>query len=382
MKRAFTLIEMLIVIAVMVTLMSIAFKLSTISDSNGAREKTINRMQRIENCLSGYYAAFGSYPPVKCYGSRDIYLTIKDNVQTDQRDTSKINWARVEQACRAQPVESCMPFSERSRRHIKDYSDAIAFAASKGAYAGHPLEAVLRTGFSIGDPRWFAMKWNFSDWRKVQLFKFGLTSYLLPRYLMMMDGASGYYGNASGGGACAQWADNNDVPHDALTGELLNWKTVIDYVQPELSYAEKARADYSRISNMPTQAVCARWMPNLEKQCYGYDKNVFFGIDVMESTKAFGTDFSENDAPTAPELYSADGNLAHYYILDTITIKDGWNNEFYYYSPNGFQSYTLWSAGANGRTFPPWVARDSIVNKDDRKTVANWVNDDIIKLKY
>ena len=72
MKRAFTLIEMLIVVAVMVTLMSMVFRLTSIGGSATARNVTVSRLQRLENCLSGYYAAFGTYPPVKLHGTRDI----------------------------------------------------------------------------------------------------------------------------------------------------------------------------------------------------------------------------------------------------------------------------------------------------------------------
>lgn len=35
-------------------------------------------MQRLENCLSGYYAAYGSYPPVKLHGSRDYTLEVDE----------------------------------------------------------------------------------------------------------------------------------------------------------------------------------------------------------------------------------------------------------------------------------------------------------------
>ncbi len=379
-RRAFTLLEMLIVIAVMVTLMSIAFKLSSISDRNGAREATIMKLQRLENCLSGYYAAFGSYPPVKLYGSRDIYLHVENNVQTDQRDTSRINWACVEAACRSQPVESRMPFPERKRRMIEEYAAAIREAAAKGAYAGHPLEQVLLHGFSIGYPEWFAGLWGETDWRSVQLFKFGLTSYLLPRYLVMMGSASKYYAD---GGACAQWADNNDAPHDALSGGVMRWSDVIDNVDPEEEdVGRKARVDYARVANMPTQAVTARWMPNLEEQVYAYFKLELYGITLCSRGKSFSTDFTENDAPKAPELFTPTGNIDQYYMLDEITLKDGWNNELYYYSPAGFQSYVLWSCGPDGKTFPPWVSRDSISNADDRKTAAKWIADDIIKMKY
>ena len=71
MRRAFTLIELLVVVVVIVTRMAITFRLGSIGSESTSRARTVNRMQRLENCLSGYYAAYGSYPPVALHGSRD-----------------------------------------------------------------------------------------------------------------------------------------------------------------------------------------------------------------------------------------------------------------------------------------------------------------------
>ena len=75
-RGAFTLIEMLIVVVVLVTLMSMVFRLSSIGDESTCRVNTVERMQKLENCLSGYYAAFGCYPPVPLHGSHDIYFRV------------------------------------------------------------------------------------------------------------------------------------------------------------------------------------------------------------------------------------------------------------------------------------------------------------------
>ena len=65
---------MLIVVVVLVTLMTITFRLGAINTTSSYRNTTIARIQRLENCLSGYYAAFGSYPPVAQHGSYNFYL--------------------------------------------------------------------------------------------------------------------------------------------------------------------------------------------------------------------------------------------------------------------------------------------------------------------
>ena len=97
MKRAFTLVELLIVIMVMAILMTLVFRLSSVGESAEARAKTVMRMQRLENCLSGYYAAFGSYPPVKMHGSPNIYYKVNGSgiqqVTQDPDGSDKISGA-------------------------------------------------------------------------------------------------------------------------------------------------------------------------------------------------------------------------------------------------------------------------------------------------
>ena len=62
MKKAFTIIEMLVVVVVIATLMTIVFRLSSIGEDSEYHNRTIVRMQKLENCLSGYYA-FGILEP-------------------------------------------------------------------------------------------------------------------------------------------------------------------------------------------------------------------------------------------------------------------------------------------------------------------------------
>ena len=119
MRKAFTLVELLVVVVVIVTLMAITFRLGSAGDGQTRRARTVNRMQRLENCLSGYYAAYGSYPPVALHGSRDYRYRVTDlGIQKDADssggedfDERKLSnsddgssWKRVEAACRSQPV--------------------------------------------------------------------------------------------------------------------------------------------------------------------------------------------------------------------------------------------------------------------------------------
>ena len=129
-RRAFTLIELMIVIAVLVTLMAITFRImNTVSDTE-SRTMTITRMQRLENCLSGFHAAFGCYPPVKLHGNRSF----KDQEETINWGNESEAWRWVEQVCRAQPVGCRFPFPEKMSGFIRELSDLIAQAASSGEY--------------------------------------------------------------------------------------------------------------------------------------------------------------------------------------------------------------------------------------------------------
>jgi len=128
MKKGFTLVEMLIVVVVLVTLMTITFRLSSVGSQQTYRNNTISRLQRIENCLSGYYAAFGSYPPVKLHGSRNIYASVNDyGIQSDDQENQDIwgwtdigteqeqrAWQQVKAACKSQPVDCRYPYPDES----------------------------------------------------------------------------------------------------------------------------------------------------------------------------------------------------------------------------------------------------------------------------
>ena len=202
MKRGFTLIELMIVTVVLVTLMAIVFRLAGITGPQEARAKTIKRMQCIENCLSGYYAAFGSYPPVKLHGSRNIYLKV-DNwgiQEEDGQTVSSLNWASVEAACRSQPVGARYPFSSSDdvQEMVRMVAEELKRRSTSGdkeykayqdnvAVLGNGFDALARPSGEIDNP-------EATDWREVQIFQFGLLSYILPRYLFMTLGNSDLYG--------------------------------------------------------------------------------------------------------------------------------------------------------------------------------------------
>ena len=388
MRGAFTLVEMLVVVVVMTTLMTMMFKLSNIGGESTARVTTVTRLQKLENCLSGYYAAFGSYPPVKLHGVRDPFIAVNSHgIQEDNRNENIFNWTtigeqseydaweQVEAACRSQPVACNFPFaSEYSDliRSISDQQKELASSQQEGYESLWKSESVRQkfmAGYTEGSASSFGSESSKSDWRNIQLFRFGLMSYLLPRYLVMMGGDRRYYQT----GAFAQWEDSNTLPCDPFTGEQFSsWQIMKDnYVDSDSS------SDTARLANIPSQSVCARWMPNLAGICRGNGTvAALFGVDIFT-----GEASALNVENASMPIYSP-GDSDSYgdqYVLDSVTVQDGWYNDFYYYSPAPYQKYTLWSAGSNGRTFPPWISRRSFSSKAN-ECVAKWIADDIVHM--
>ena len=371
MKRGFTLIELMIVTVVLVTLMGIAFRLAGVGNDHEKRAITIRRLQCLENCLSGYYAAFGSYPPVKLHGSRDIYLRVDNwGIQEEDGSTiSSLNWRSVRAACRSQPVAARYPFSsaddvqemirmvseELKRRSQSDEKEYKGYRDNASVLA-NGFDALARPSGEISDP-------NATDWREVQIFQFGLMSYILPRYLFMTLGDSELYN-----GTYAQWnADNMEQKQCHGDGRTTyTWNQIRNDVLGNHS---------AYVTMIPSQAVCARWMPNLEGvvDCGGR----FFGIN----TRAPHSYSPVNVDNPYPEVFCPTKNPSNQYVLDGMTIKDGWGNDLYYYSPPPYQSYRLWSSGADGKTFPPWIELSSL-NGAERTTAGQWMSDDIESMSH
>ncbi len=397
-RRGFTLIEMLIVVAVLVTLMTIAFRLSNIGSDAEARSKTITRLQKLENCLSGYYAAFGTYPPVPNHGTPNIYQSVDGNgIQEEQTNeglwswnyigeqAESAAWRQVRAACLCQPVACEYPFPSDAgmQNAIRSLSDQLKLMlSSEDMQFDSYSQKLLGAGFSGGTAGIIPDgKKDKVDWRNLQLFRFGLMSFLLPRYLVMMGGPQEFYN-----GDYKQWDVNNTMPCDPMSGSKFNnWNEVKTFADNHGNIS-----DYARVANIPSQAVTARWMPNLERICtVNYPKSLF-GVQLQgeDASRLDLGAYFERD-PGAGEkayrakgvIYSARGNNVDQYILDCVTVQDGWYNDFYYHSQLPHQSYNLWSAGPNGRTFPPWISRDDLPSQAN-KCIGLWTADDIGQMTY
>ena len=395
MRKGFTLIELLVVVAIIVTLMGIVFRIGNIGSDSDRRNRTIVRMQRLENCLSGYYAAFGCYPPVKLHGTRDIYQTVSSHgIQRDERNTSLWGWTsigqdaerrawyQVEAACKSQPVGCRYPYPEGYRDLIRALSDELKeMAADSDSDMDEEQRRKFTAGFDdggtgSGSTDRFSENKDKVDWRNIQLFKFGVISFLLPRYLVMMNGDRDFF-------TYAQWTGNNISPCNPMDGREnfggRGWQGVWQEADNYTNGGESERRNaYATLANIPSQAVCARWMPNLEGICRCNHKITLFGVDIQSGD---GSDLnSENLNIEVFSPYNSGGeSYKDQYVLDGVTLLDGWWREFYYYSPAPYQTYVLWSAGPNGRTFPPWISKEKLSSQANR-CVSLWTNDDIIHL--
>lgn len=395
-KSGFTLIELLVVTVVVVSLMAIVFRLTGIAGSSSKTQRTIARMQRLENCLSGYYAVFGSYPPVPLQGaSRDIYRKAMGNgVQTsDPNDTdSKLNWNNVRAACLSQPVKVLYPVAGIKPGSDKNgFDEYIEFQNdvnelyNAGAYDDSVKNSIddwkdadlVDLNKTPGHVRSVQKETSFN---KVQLFRYGLMSFLLPRYKFMLDCVRGNKSKFNDGGFVpweyAQWTEFNPLPSKMDSGtQYESWKVFCQDLYGE---------DEWQIELIPSQAACARWMPNLLKTAD--DSDIVSGAMV----EAFGMKVGNNRVcpnpayPTSFSLYSTggykDGDPGSGYPLYFVTMKDGWDHDFYYYSPAPYQTYVLWSSGENEKTFPPWVDLAEL-DDNDRKTAIDWMSDDIKGMK-
>ena len=395
-NSGFTLIELLVVTVVIVALMGVIFRLTGIAGGTSARETTVFRMQCVENGLSGYYAAFGSYPPVPLQNaSRSIYRRTDEDsswiqsdkkTDTDDSDEKFMEYSQVEAACRAQPVAARYPppatiNGMSSKDAYNAYQQAVQNALSQGVFEDESDEKSVQNwvGRTLDDisssPGFLSPHKDKTSFNQLQLFRFGLMSFLLSRYRFMLDCAAGSQsGNSEAFNTTIdnfrQWTDNNYLPPRMDTGmSYSSWKEFCDTIGSD---------DDWQIDLIPSQAACARWMPNLKDEVVTGPERKFFGVTVGRYGVIPDIKSAPGFALYSPGGYNS-GSSARGYPLNRYTVVDGWGKDLYYYSPAPYQMYVLWSAGENGKTFPPWVDIEQF--KQDHPSQYNaaigWMADDI-----
>lgn len=320
-RSAFTLIEMMVVVAIIGILIASVFKLIGAAGENTKKAQTVARIEKLANALAGYYAEYGTYPPVKKVRSSDPFVEDDGSGENHSSHSGTLTSGNAVAACRAQPVSFEFPNIE----DLDDYVNIIYAPSGK-----------ISVNQALG-----AQKWQGEEWSETRIFKFGLLSYLLPRVELMggLDLAQGQFGRTTPKQnffESEQWTKNN-------TGTI---------------EAVRTRENHA----------CARWMPNFKNAIYG-------------GGSLFGVDLAEPDYGWPRFTYTGNGYItgsSARYVLQVMTIRDGWGNSLFYYSPPPYQSYRIWSCGPDGKTFPPWIDMRTL-DAGDRKTASSWTADDITR---
>ncbi len=405
-KKGFTLVELLIVIVIIAILMAITFRVMGVSEDQTARQTTVMRLHALESAIGGYYAVFGSYPPVRLHGSRNIFCRLnQQGIQVlDQIDEGVLVWDRVRAACLSQPVAMSYPPCAHSAPLARKTSEDLQKLAEQDAEFGSGSTArVPFDGIGSDTGRFRAnRKQEEVEWTKLNLFKFGLMSFLLPRYIYMMQGP-----DVTVYDEFAQWGDNNNVPcrfDDGIPYDT--WRDLARQSMPEES--GKYNKDLWEVALLPSQIVSARWIPNLAGICFFYygGNSLYtsmWGVDLLCSVPmvtwldepAFrtqtGKPWRRPPVYTAGELQDEHNSFTQAFMPDGVTVMDGWGEEFYYYSPPPHQGYRLWSGGHDPSarsdqqwaTFPPWISEteiDKILGPADAKLARRWKADDIVHM--
>ncbi|MDD4103388.1 MAG: hypothetical protein PHU80_12260, partial [Kiritimatiellae bacterium] len=280
------------------------------------------RLQKLQNVMSAFYSEYGTYPPVAYFGVPDPYVEQGDAFGDYQTPvpTSELKEANAKRAARCQPTEYLYPTPRIWNAGINQmYQDQQARNVN---------EAMAGTAASRPNSEWE------SD-NGLRIFRFGLLSFLLPRFTMLGGNSDGNLtGDSSPEEAfikSRQWRDNNP-------GSL--------------------REIYER-----EQLVISRWLPNFER------------FPLQGVGTVMGVQTGGGDQEYMHLTVVTDPQSGQKHVLLYARMYDGWGRDFYYHSAPPYQSYRIWSAGPDDKTFPPWATPR---NAGDQKTVKGWIEDDIV----
>ena len=330
-RQAFTLVEMMIVVAIIAVLIGGVFRMMSAAGEKNKESTTVTRIERLQNALSGYYAEYGSYPPVKQYESPDPEYeygpsTLVNGCITKTPEPVVFSSDSAEKSARRQSIAYEYP----SLQSIDDYI-MIKYKNSRSA------------GQVFGGQNLWAADLLWSDWNTLPLFKLGLLSYLLPK-------------------AHIAWGPITETKSDFRYANVFKSRqwTTKDPDQYKIADQIAAQMEIEK-------RTVARWLPNFEKIIYGGDRQM--GIDLRAASTEDNIQLMGHTAP---------GGNQEFYV-QIMTIHDGWGKELYYYSPAPYQSYRVWSSGRDGKTFPPWIPLKDYKYKTQ---AAQWIEDDIVRFDH
>jgi len=324
-KRGFTLIELMIVIAIIAILLGATFMLMSVATDAKARAVTVSRIERLQNALAGYYSAYGMYPAVQIYQNPNLNLITSNSDTGDPVAPGSANAATV--CSRAQPIA----FEYPTPLLLDD-------AVSDSTYSTK-IQSILRDVNAISVNKVVdSLDAQKTSWADNKGFKFGLMSFLLPRVEVvgLPDSPKGPKLPVFVKG---QWKDNNPTSktdvEEYVLGKLITQRGL-------------------------EEGACKAWLPNLEKTLSPSFKKEVYGIKLATGSGHGLVKRGKQEAEVS----------ANTIYLAQSTVTDGWGREFFYYSAPPHQSYRIWSAGSDGCTFPPW---EKLI-----KSAEAWIKDDIV----
>ena len=326
-KYGFTLIELMIVIAIIGILMGATFKLMQVAADSKARAVTIARMERLQNALSGYYSAYGMYPAVPLYGNPDPSGAGQFG-ESDGKSIDPGTQSSAQAAARAQPVA----FEYPTPQWMDDGTPPII----TGLFPlDHNVVSVNTKVESLDK--------SDGDWNKYKGFKFGLMSFLVPRVQIVGHPDDGKKAPKPEVYGKAQWTINN--------------------VNPDLSNLKKQR--------LLENETCIRWLPCFEDILRSFADSIILKDTDNNVIASVHVNGDPGGGHCLVERKMGETTVG----LALITITDGWGREFFYHSLPPYQSFQVWSAGPDGITFPPWIPIPSSGGMSKAKV---WIKDDIV----
>ena len=361
-KQAFTLIELMVVVSVITILMLATFKLLQAAATAKKVAETRARMERIQNALSGYFAAYGQYPPVPAYCSLDPRknTVFPDMVGYEDKNGIKTltpgrtvgngsddgDWeSRAQLTARYyQPIAFQYPTPQSWDKNIP-----LTFADWNPA-----VQAVnqVRNQVDAGS----------DDWTSTKVFKFGLLAFLLPRSEIAGVPSSPTAGQSDG------------APHPDLFVKKQWISQSFDPTRKPGELMDPTFFNLMRRQRAAENIACAKWLPHLQKTLSGV--GTVLGIDLHCPGESYA-----DAGLQVRSMKLTTGNYVPVAML-VVTATDAWHHDFYYYSAPPYTSYRIWSAGPNGQTYPPWIASnegDYIYNGGTRRSkIVEWTKDDIV----
>ena len=366
-KQAFTLIELMIVVSVITILMLATFQLFRAAAHSKKVAETKARLERIQNALSGYFAAYGQYPPVPFYADLNPDNNHCDPDYVDRvkfgndNDGVGVPYYMLAWEARAQVTARCVQpiaFEFPPPRSMDEVIPTRFKDPNDWRTGGMDVQSVNQV-----DQQY---KYEDINWNTTKVFKFGLVSFLIPK--LQVVGIPGSP-TATDWGApsqrlflSAQWINQSTDPTRKPGGTMD--KDFLDKMGKQLAAENEA---------------CAKWLPNLAGTIAGSGEITRDVLGIPIWTGGWG-----HKGGLQPRSMTLSTGQSRPVAVWVATILDAWHNEFFYYSPPPYQSYRIWSAGDDGKTYPPWIqSNEGDYLKSDKdgprwKKIAKWKKDDIV----